>query len=309
MALLNQQLDTFVVTADCGSFRKASEELYITPTAVQKQVTILEQHLGVKLFVRTHRGLQLTSAGKVLYADGKYLIDYAQELERRLTSIGDATKYEVRAAYSPISPPLCLPILWHHIRRLDDSYTVALLMRGDDPKTKAETLLSVGSAVDVIETAYDEDRNREYGMRELLYQRIPLGVVMPTSHALTRFERVSVAQLQTTRLILPVRGLNKYADAVRNELMERGGYSVIEIEDYTVEAYNLCAREGCCMLTLNPANVHPLLTRRPVAWGHTVPYGLLIPESPSPMLADFIRLTRQVLRQEDVRRDIAVVLA
>lgn len=49
--------------ADAGSFSKAAEEAYITPTAVIKQINLLEESLGVKLFDCTHRGLTLTKAG------------------------------------------------------------------------------------------------------------------------------------------------------------------------------------------------------------------------------------------------------
>ena len=41
--------------------------MFITPTAVIKQVNLLEDSLGVKLFVRSHRGLTLTKAGHSLY--------------------------------------------------------------------------------------------------------------------------------------------------------------------------------------------------------------------------------------------------
>lgn len=48
--------------ADAGSFNKAAEKAFITPTAVIKQINLLEEGLGVKLFERTHRGLNLTKA-------------------------------------------------------------------------------------------------------------------------------------------------------------------------------------------------------------------------------------------------------
>lgn len=72
--MYNPQLDTFLRVADAGSFNKAAEESYITPTAVIKQISLLETELDVKLFERTHRGLTLTKAGKSLYQDTKYII-------------------------------------------------------------------------------------------------------------------------------------------------------------------------------------------------------------------------------------------
>ena len=62
--MYNPQLETFIRVADAGSFNKAAEELFISPPAVIKQINLLEAQLGLTLFVRTHRGLKLTEAGK-----------------------------------------------------------------------------------------------------------------------------------------------------------------------------------------------------------------------------------------------------
>lgn len=50
------------------SFTKAGEELFLTQSAVSRQIKDLEEHLGVALFERRHRGLALTEAGQQFYA-------------------------------------------------------------------------------------------------------------------------------------------------------------------------------------------------------------------------------------------------
>ena len=77
--MYNPQLDTFLRVANAGSFNKAAEESYITLTAVIKQINLLESSLNVKLFEWTHRGLILTKAGKSLYQDTKYIIQYCKD--------------------------------------------------------------------------------------------------------------------------------------------------------------------------------------------------------------------------------------
>jgi LysR family glycine cleavage system transcriptional activator len=49
------------------SFTRAAGELFVTQSAVSRQVKTIEDHLGVKLFVRRHRALLLTEAGHELY--------------------------------------------------------------------------------------------------------------------------------------------------------------------------------------------------------------------------------------------------
>lgn len=51
--MYNPQLDTSLRVADAGSFNQAAEVLYITPTAVIKQINLLEAKLDVKLVERT----------------------------------------------------------------------------------------------------------------------------------------------------------------------------------------------------------------------------------------------------------------
>ncbi len=77
--MYNPQLETFITVAESGSFAKAADKLYISPTAVIKQINILESNLDIKLFNRTHRGLTLTAAGKSLYSDARYIIRYSRE--------------------------------------------------------------------------------------------------------------------------------------------------------------------------------------------------------------------------------------
>ena len=72
--MYNPQLETFLRVADAGSFNKAAEESFITPTAVIKQINSLEESLGVRLLDRSHRGLTLTKAGCSMYQDARYII-------------------------------------------------------------------------------------------------------------------------------------------------------------------------------------------------------------------------------------------
>ena len=75
----NPMLDTFITVADYGSFTKAAAQLYISPTAVMKQMNALEQHLQLQLIERTPAGVHLTPAGNVIYRDAKFLMDYSKK--------------------------------------------------------------------------------------------------------------------------------------------------------------------------------------------------------------------------------------
>ena len=56
------------------SFTRAGEELFLTQSAVSRQIKELEEQLGVELFQRRHRALALTEAGKSFYASAAQVL-------------------------------------------------------------------------------------------------------------------------------------------------------------------------------------------------------------------------------------------
>jgi DNA-binding transcriptional LysR family regulator len=60
-------LVAFEAAARLGNFTRAGDELLISQAAVSRHVQRLEERLGVQLFVREHRRVRLTAAGRVLY--------------------------------------------------------------------------------------------------------------------------------------------------------------------------------------------------------------------------------------------------
>jgi LysR family glycine cleavage system transcriptional activator len=68
------------------SFTKAGEELYITQSAVSRQIKELEDQLGVELFHRRHRALALTEAGQQFYAAAAQVLTTMRTATSRLKS-------------------------------------------------------------------------------------------------------------------------------------------------------------------------------------------------------------------------------
>jgi LysR family glycine cleavage system transcriptional activator len=75
-------LRAFEASARHLSFTKAAEELFVTQAAVSHQIKALEEHLGIKLFMRKNRALLLTEEGQSYFLDIKDIF----------TSISDATE-------------------------------------------------------------------------------------------------------------------------------------------------------------------------------------------------------------------------
>jgi len=74
----------FEAAARTLSFTKAAEELFITQSAVSRQIKALEDHLGLKLFERRPRALALTEHGHALYRIATDVLDRLQGATDRL---------------------------------------------------------------------------------------------------------------------------------------------------------------------------------------------------------------------------------
>lgn len=81
---------TFVAVADAGQIQKAAIDLSLTQQAVSKRVAALEADLGVRLFSRTPRGVELT-------IDGQVFLPHARELLRAEERAGAAVRPGRRA--------------------------------------------------------------------------------------------------------------------------------------------------------------------------------------------------------------------
>ena len=57
------QMETFVLTSELGSLAAVARKLGISPAAISKQLTRLEEELGLQLLVRSTRRIELTEVG------------------------------------------------------------------------------------------------------------------------------------------------------------------------------------------------------------------------------------------------------
>lgn len=80
-------LKGFEAAARNLSFTKAAEELFVTQSAVSRQIQALEEQLGVALFQRRHRALLLTEEGQVLYRAASEMLE---RLRRAVEQVSEA---------------------------------------------------------------------------------------------------------------------------------------------------------------------------------------------------------------------------
>ena len=79
------ELLTFIKVAETSSFPEAGDQLFVTQPAVSKRVASLESSLGIKLFDRIGRQVQLTEAGIRLLPKARKMAEDLQDIKRSMT--------------------------------------------------------------------------------------------------------------------------------------------------------------------------------------------------------------------------------
>ncbi|NLS16554.1 LysR family transcriptional regulator [Rhizobium sp. P40RR-XXII] len=146
------EMDVFVQVAALRSFSAAGRKLRLSPSAISKLVTRLENRLGARLLVRTTRSLQLTPEGEVYFERAQAILADIHETERMVAAGGTAVpRGRLRVSASVAFGVRCLvPIVPDFLQcfpeiELDISLTDSVI---DIVGERADVAIRVGSLRD-----------------------------------------------------------------------------------------------------------------------------------------------------------------
>ena len=297
--MYNPQLDTFLRVADAGSFNKAAEESYITPTAVIKQINLLESSLGVKLFERTHRGLILTKAGKSLYQDTKYIIQYCKDSVTRAKNAMQEDTNIIRIGTSPMTPAQLLMQLWPRIQEQCPDMKFQIIPYENTPENAREILANLGRNIDVVGGIFDDTMLDLRHCAGLELSREPFCCAVSIHHRLATKDKLKIQDLYGENLLLMHRGWSHYVDRLRDDIWQNHNQiQIVDFDFYNMHIFNHCENSDDVLLAIPGwANVHPLLKVIPVIWEHGIPYGLLHSSQPSEIVKRFLAAAQGAAKQ------------
>jgi DNA-binding transcriptional LysR family regulator len=111
----------FTRTAELGSFAAAAKDLNISAVAVSQNISRLEQSLGVRLFARSTRALQLTPEGEAFLEQCKTPLALLDAACKEISSDARSTAGKVRASViSPLASLYLIPLLPQFFNRYPD---------------------------------------------------------------------------------------------------------------------------------------------------------------------------------------------
>ncbi|MDO4389697.1 MAG: LysR family transcriptional regulator [Eubacteriales bacterium] len=294
--MYNPQLETFLRVADAGSFSRAAAETYITPTAVIKQINLLEESLGVKLFERSHRGLTLTKAGRSLYQDAKYVIQYCRDSVARAKNAMLEDTNIIRVGSSPMTPAQLLMQLWAKVNETCPDIKFQIVPFDNSLENAREILGNLGKRIDIVGGIFDETMLALRGCAGLELVRAPFQCAMSVHHRLATKDRLQLSDLHGENLLMMHRGWSHYVDQLRDDLWQHHPQiHIIDFKIYSMDMFNRCESTNDVLLAIPGwANVHPLLKVIPVEWDYSIPFGVMHSPNPSPVVRRFLDVAKAV---------------
>ena len=179
MPAFSRFLRYFTTAARLGSIRKASEDLHISASAIDRQILLAEDRLGVPLFERLPSGLRLTSAGEILLGAAK---SWQRDFSTVLTQFDDLVGLrggQVQIAIIDALTQGFVPRMIHRLRHEHPSIVTKIVVM--ESKQVADAI--VAGDVDFGLMLHPQSS------RELLVRArtaVPLGFVTLPDHEIAR---------------------------------------------------------------------------------------------------------------------------
>ena len=294
--MLNSNLKAFVRVAECGSFTKAAESLYLSPTAVMKQINALEKHLDLILLERSPAGVRLTAAGEVIYQDAKFILDYSRRSIANARQKMETDSRTFCVGTSMLNPARPFMELWYQVSREFPNYKLHLVPYEDNHEGILAEIARLGEKFDFLIGVCDSRRWLDQ-CNMFPLGRYPKMCAVSREHRLAGKECLELSDLYGETLMMVAEGDSGTNDFIRNDL--RRNHPAIRLEDtphfYDISVFNRCAETENVLLTLECwKDVHPALVTLPVQWSYSIPYGLLYALHPREDVKRFVETVKDL---------------
>jgi DNA-binding transcriptional LysR family regulator len=188
MAIELRLLRYFAVVADERHVGHAAARLFISQPALSQQIRALEEQVGVPLFLRHPRGMELTEAGEALLQEARQVLASSERLEAAVEELSRGHTEGLRLGLPPGLPPGLLPDLLAALRDKEPDARVEVR-----ELTTPEQLAALGDGsldLGLVREPVDDDR---LSRRTLLVE--PLGVSLPATHRLAERSGLTLREL------------------------------------------------------------------------------------------------------------------
>src|SRR5215469_16698270 len=191
-----RRLRYFVAVAETLGFRQASKQLHVSQPSLSVQIKQLEDELGVPLFRRSKRRVEITRAGEVFLSAAREILLRLQQASAAALHAQSGEVGTIRLGFIPTASFRILPRLLEKIRSALPLVNVELAEGSEDPQITGLRSGAFDVCINHLSRTYDQIEN-------MLLIREPLVVALPKGHRAARKRFVGLRDLQSELLIMP----------------------------------------------------------------------------------------------------------
>jgi LysR family transcriptional regulator, carnitine catabolism transcriptional activator len=209
-----RHIRAFLVLARARSFTRAAAELHMSQPTLTVQIQQLEQAMGVKLFDRSKRHVELTQAGRELIVPLERILF---DLEAIAASTEELLEHRRGLVAVAALPSMTSALMPRAIKKLSESFPGISVRVHDGPAATVAALVKSGEVDFGISslTAGDRDLTSQVLLRDRLC------AVVPATHLLTKKRTTNVRELSKYQLI--VHGKDSSSRQVLDQGFDREG--------------------------------------------------------------------------------------
>jgi DNA-binding transcriptional LysR family regulator len=276
-----RHLHYYVAIAEERSFTRAAERLWVAQPGLSTQIRRLEAELGVRLFKRHSRGVDLTPAGELFLERARLTLAAA--------TVAEATGSDLEAGLSgAVRIGLATGTRWSHTTSLLERFT------RERPGVEVTVIQSHGGTLwrelqdGRLDAMLAPASYRSVDLRSLELGAEPWVVLVSRRHGLATPGPLPARMLQGERITVTGHRDGEGFDADVADLLRDLGIDALLVRGAPEPALQSGISEGAITLTTAPAVLCPGVTARPLEPSRTLPFRLLWrDEVPSPALSAF----------------------
>lgn len=206
-------LECFLVLAECQSFTKAAQALYISQPAFSRRILSLETELGVKLFERSRMGqkVQLTPAGEVYYLAARKAIQLLKEAETEARAISNGQTGKLRFGLLKDGQEL---LVEKAVQRLQKNAPHISVDIGQHTHRELEELLLNGE-IDIGFFNSHSSRVRSK-VASIKLEESPHCIVVNETHPWAERQSITIPELKDQPLVLVSPKFTPYSDILHD---------------------------------------------------------------------------------------------
>lgn len=207
----------FMTSADTLNFSMAARQLYISPQALHKRITTLEEELGRPLFRRTTRSMALTDAGRVCYETLLPVRDAYMAAMKKLGVYSSAGR-ELRFSFFHALPKARLVTQMVSFLKF---HNPSLKIRLEAAELDEVYPLLLGGEIDLCVTHRHEFEKWDASIESFVLARYPAQIVFSKEHRWASQEKITLEDMSSEPIVVMERRHPTYESSMYSNIPSR----------------------------------------------------------------------------------------